>query len=150
RQVLTNLLVYAQQWRASSAATAREGPVQAESTLSDAAVRDFVAAGGAPAMLRLLRPTLSSPPPAFRAPPRAFLELPLGDGVATDSADRFGASIGPHFQESSRTPAGEAALRVAIYIPENVDSGGQVRVWTSGEAPARLIQDLRLELTQGL
>jgi polyvinyl alcohol dehydrogenase (cytochrome) len=150
RQVLINLLVYAQQWRASSAAPASERAVQAESSLSDAAVRNFVAAGGALAVLRLLKPTLLPNAPVFHAPPRPFVELPLPDGVATDSADRFGASIGPHFQESSRTPAGEAALRVAIYIPENVDSGGQVRVWTSGEAPARLLQDLRLELTQGL
>jgi len=150
RQVLINLLVYAQQWRAGSAAPASEGAVQAESSLSDAAVRSFAAAGGAPALLQRLQPALLPSAPAFRAPPRSFLELPLPDGVAMDSADRFGASIGPHFQESSRTPAGEAALRVAIYIPENVDSGDQVRVWTSGEAATRLIQDLRLELTQGL
>jgi polyvinyl alcohol dehydrogenase (cytochrome) len=150
RQVLISLLVYARQWRTSSAAPASEGAVEAESSLSDAAVRNFVAAGGAPTVLQLLKPTLLPSAPAFHAPPRSFVELPLPDSVATDSADRFGASIGPHFQESSRTPAGEAALRIAIYIPENVDSGGQVRVWTSGEAGARLIQDLRLELTQGL
>jgi polyvinyl alcohol dehydrogenase (cytochrome) len=150
RQVLINLLVYARRWRASSDAPASEAAVQTESSLSDAAVRNFVAAGGAPAVLRLLKPTLLPSAPVFYAPPRSLVELPLPDSVATDSADRFGASIGPHFQESSRTPAGEAALRVAIYIPENVDSGGQVRVWTNGEAGARLIQDLRLELTQGL
>jgi ABC-2 type transport system permease protein len=150
RQVLINLLVYAQQWRARGAAPASEGVVQGESSLSDAAVQNFVAAGGAPAVLRLLKPTLSPSAPVFYAPPRTFLELPLPHSVATDSANRFGASIGPHFQESSRTPAGEAALCVAIYIPENVDSGGQVRVWTSGDAGAPLIQDLRLELMQGL
>ncbi len=150
RQVLIKLLVYARQWRAGSAAPVSDGAVQRESSLSDAAVRNFVAAGGAPAALRLLKPTLSPSAPVFYPPPRSFVELPLPDSVATDSADRFGGSIGSHFQESSRTPAGEAALRIAIYIPENVDSGGQVRVWTSGEAGARLIQDLRLELTQGL
>ncbi|HEY2528552.1 MAG TPA: PQQ-binding-like beta-propeller repeat protein [Xanthobacteraceae bacterium] len=150
RQVLINLLLYAQQWRASSATTASERAVQAESSLSDAAVANFVAAGGAPAVLRLLKPTLLPSAPAFYPPQRSFVELPLPEGVATDSADRFGASIGPHFQQSSRTPSGEAALHVAIYIPENVDSGGQVRVWTSGEAGTRLVQDLRLELTQRL
>ena len=149
RQVLINLLVYAQQWRASSVTPTSEGAVQAESSLSDAAVRNFVAAGGAPAVLRLLKPMLLPSAPLFYALPRSFLELPLPDSVATDSADRFGVSIGPHFQESSRTPTGEAALRVAIYIPENVDSGGQVRVWTSGDAGAPLMQALRLELTQG-
>ena len=149
RQVLINLLVYAQQWRASSVTPTSEGAVQAESSLSDTAVRNFVAAGGAPAVLRLLKPMLLPSAPVFYAPPRSFVELPVPDSVATDSADRFGVSIGPHFQESSRTPTGEAALRVAIYIPENVDSGGQVRVWTSGDAGAPLMQALRLELTQG-
>src|SRR5215475_13121576 len=101
RQVLINLLVYAQQWRASSAAPANERAVQAESSLSDAAVRNFVGAGGVPAVLRLLKPTLLPSAPVFYPPPRSFVELPLPDRVATDSADRFGASIGPHFQESS-------------------------------------------------
>lgn len=150
RQVLLNLLAYARQWRASSAAPASERAVEVEPSLSDAAVRNFVAAGGAPAVLRLLKPTLMPGAPVFHPPPRTFLELPLPDGVATDSADRFGDSIGPHFQESSRTPAGEAVLRVAVYIPEDVDSGGRVAVWTNGQAGAPLIQDVRLELTEAL
>jgi polyvinyl alcohol dehydrogenase (cytochrome) len=149
RLVLIDLLGYAQQWRASTA-PAGEGAVPAESLLSDAAVRNFVAAGGAPTVLRLFRPALLPTAPVFRPPPRTFLELPLPDSVATDSADRFAASIGPHFQESSRTAAGEAVLQVAIYIPEDVDSGGRAPVWTNGQAGAPLIQDLRLELTQGL
>jgi polyvinyl alcohol dehydrogenase (cytochrome) len=150
RQVLIDLLVYAREWRDGSATAASEGRLQTEQSSSDAAVENFVAAGGAPAILRLLKPKLLSSAPAFRAPPRSFVELPLPGDVATDGADRFGASIGPHFQETSTTRAGKAALGVAIYIPVDVDSGGQVRVWTSGPAGAALIQDLRLELTQAL
>jgi polyvinyl alcohol dehydrogenase (cytochrome) len=44
----------------------------------------------------------------------------------------------------------QAALEVAIYIPADVDSGGQVRVWMNGSAGAVLIEDVRLQLTQGL
>jgi polyvinyl alcohol dehydrogenase (cytochrome) len=150
RQVLINLLVYAREWRDSSAAAASEGVLQTEQSSSDAAVENFVAAGGASAILRLLKPKLLPSAPPFRAPPRSFVELPLPGDVATDGADRFGASIGPRFQETSTTRAGKAALGVAIYIPANVDSGGQVRVWTSSPASAALIQNLRLELTQAL
>ena len=150
RQVLINLLVYAREWRDGSSAAASEGGLQTEQSSSDAAVENFVAAGGAPAILRLLKPKLLPSAAPFRAPSRSFVDLPLPDGVATDSADRFGASIGPHFEQTSTTPAGKAALGVAIYIPSNVDSGGQVRVWTNGPAGAALIQELRLELTQAL
>src|SRR5260370_41155892 len=106
RQVLINLLVYAQQWRASSAAPASERAVQAESSLSDAAVRNFVAAGGALAKLRRLKPTLLPSAPVFHAPPRPLVGLPLPAGVPTGRAHRVGASVGPRFQEASRTPAG--------------------------------------------
>jgi hypothetical protein len=149
RQVLIDLLVYAREWH-GSAAEASEGRLQTEQSSSDAAVENFVAAGGAPAILRLLKPKLWSSAPPFRAPPRSFVQLPLPGDVTTEGADPFGESIGPHFQETSTTRAGKAALGIAIYIPSNVDSGGQVRVWTSGPAGAALIQDLRLELTQAL
>jgi len=148
RQVLINLLVYAREWRDGSATADSEGRFQTEQSSSDAAVENFVALGGAPAILRLLKPKLLSSAPPFSAPPRSFVELPLPGDVVTDDADRFGASIGPHFQEISTTRAGKATLGVAIYIPGNVDSGGQVRAWTSAPAGAALIQDLRLELMQ--
>ncbi len=38
----------------------------------------------------------------------------------------------------------------AVYIPQNVDSGAQVRIWSSGPADAALIQDVKLELTDAL
>jgi polyvinyl alcohol dehydrogenase (cytochrome) len=150
RQVLIDLLVYAREWRDGSTTAASEGRLQTEQSSSDAAVENFVAAGGAPAVLRLLRPRLLSSAPPFLAPPRSFVELPLPSDVATDSVDSFGASIGPHFQETATTRAGKAPLGVAIYIPGDVDSGGRVSVWASGPASAALIQDLRLELTQAL
>jgi ABC-2 type transport system permease protein len=41
-------------------------------------------------------------------------------------------------------------LAVAVYIPGNVDYGGQVRVWTNGPAGNTLVQDVRIELTQSM
>ena len=75
---------------------------------------------------------------------------PCPQGIDTTSADRFGAAIGPHFQQSIGTSEDSAALDVAVYIPADVDSGGQVRVWASRAADAALVQDVRLELTDSL
>jgi polyvinyl alcohol dehydrogenase (cytochrome) len=152
RQVLVQLLGYAQDWRASSAAVPDVAAARevGSSSSSDAVVQNFVAGGGAPAVLRLLQPRLLPGAPAFQTPPRPFVEIPLREGVATDSADRFGTLIGPDFREMSKTSAGTAGLGVAIFIPDDVDSGGQARVWTNGPAGAALVQDLRSELTQGL
>jgi hypothetical protein len=36
---------------------------------------------------------------------RPFVEIPLPEGVATDSTELFGASIGPHFGETFATLA---------------------------------------------
>lgn len=148
RQVLISLLTYARQWRTNGPAAAASSATQSRTPMSEAAVEGFIAEGGAPTVLRLLRPTLSPGAPSFRAPPPALIELPLPGGIPVDSAARFGAAIGPRFQTTAA--AGQAALQVAIYIPADVDSGGQVRVWMNGSAGAALLEDVRLELTQGL
>jgi polyvinyl alcohol dehydrogenase (cytochrome) len=150
RRVLIELLVYAREWRAGGTAAGPDNRRQADISSSDAAVENFLAAGGAPALLHLLRTKLSARAPPFHPPQRAFVELPLPGGVITDSADRFAASIAPHFGRTAATAAGRASLGVAIYLPQNVDSGGEARVWTRGEAGTALIQDLKLELTQAL
>jgi polyvinyl alcohol dehydrogenase (cytochrome) len=151
RQVLFQLLMYAREWRAGGGSSPDiQSSPQAGTSSSDAMVEGFIAAGGAPAVLRQLRPKLLPGAPPFEPPLRPLLEIPVPDDVDTSGPDRFGASIGPSFQESVNTAAGLIALAVAIYIPENVDSGGQVRVWTSGPASAPLIQDVKLELTDAL
>jgi polyvinyl alcohol dehydrogenase (cytochrome) len=150
QQVLISLSAYAREWHRGKAASPRERDVQTAAPLSDTAVENFVAAGGAPAVLRALQPTLLPSAPPFRAPPRAFVELPLPDGVATDNADLFAASLGAHFQKGSQTRSGQAPLGVAIYLPENVQSGGQARVWMSSQAGSALVQGLKLELTRAL
>jgi polyvinyl alcohol dehydrogenase (cytochrome) len=150
RQVLVQLLVYAEEWRASSTIPTVQLAPRVGTSSSDAVVEGFIAAGGAPTVLRQLNSRLAASAPAFQLPPRLLVEIPLPKGVNTDDADQFGATIGPHFQESSKTAAGSVGLAVAVYIPDNVDSGGQVRVWTNGPAGNALVQDLRIEVTQSL
>ena len=159
RQVLVELLVYAGEWRTGGGEVPSvTASPQGGASTSDAVVEEFMAAGGAPAVLQRLKPRLSLGAPAFQPPPRPLVEIPVPDRVDTSAADRFGASIGPYFQQSSQQStqqssqagAGSTALSVAVYIPENVDSGGQVRVWTDGAAASALVQDIRLELTGDL
>ncbi|MBV9082820.1 MAG: PQQ-binding-like beta-propeller repeat protein [Acidobacteriaceae bacterium] len=149
RQVLVQLLVYANQWRAINGTTP-SGHASAEklASSSDAAVESFMAAGGASALLRQLQPRLLPGAPPFQPPARALAEIPVPNGVDTDTADRFGASIAHDFLEPIKTATGSAALAAAVFIPANVDAGGQVRVWTNGPAAAPLVQDLKIELTQ--
>ncbi|HEV3447002.1 MAG TPA: ABC transporter permease, partial [Gemmataceae bacterium] len=151
RQVLVQLLVYAGEWRASSSTIPSvQVSRQVGASSSDAVIEGFIATGGAPAVLRALKPKLSQGAPPFQPPPRPYVEIPVPTDVNTDNADRFGASIGPHFQASAKSAAGSAGLAIACYIPDNVDSGGQARVWTNGPAGAALVQDLKLELTESL
>jgi polyvinyl alcohol dehydrogenase (cytochrome) len=151
RQVLLQLLMYVREWRAGAGSTPDiQSSSQAGTSSSDAMIEGFIGAGGAPAVLRQLKPRLLPAAPPFEPPLRPLVEIPVPSSVDTSDPDRFGASIGPRFQESIRTDAGSVALAVAVYIPQNVDSGGQVRVWSSGPAGASLIQDLKLELTDAL
>src|SRR5579863_2808454 len=69
RQVLISLLAYAGEWHRGTAASSGESALPTESPSSDAAVEDFVAIGGAPAVLRSLRPKLLPSAPPFSAPP---------------------------------------------------------------------------------
>ena len=151
RQVLVELLAYAEEWRRAGAAPPNaQTPLQTGASSGDSLVETFVSAGGATAALRGLKPRLSPGAPSFQPPPRPLVELPLPHDIDTATAARFGATIGPHFQQSIGTSSGSAVLAVAVYIPADVDSGGQVRVWTSSAAGTALVQDVKLELTGSL
>ena len=148
RQVLLQLLAFAEEWRTPGAAPLNVQPsLQAGDTSIDSLVETFAAAGGATAALRGLKPRLLPDAPPFQPPPRPLVELPLPPDIDTTTADRFGAAIGPWFQKSIGTSPGTEPLDIAVYIPADVDSGGQARVWTSSAAGAALVQDLKLELT---
>lgn len=150
RQVLIELLVYAGQWRTSGGTIPDvEASPRLGASAGDSVVEDFIAAGGAPAILSRLKPMLMRDAPAFQPPPRTLTEIPVPTAVDTGSPDRFGASIGSHFQQSATGPA-SGGLAVAVYIPEDIDSGGEVRAWTNGPAGAAFVQDVKLEVTDGL
>ncbi|MBV8903115.1 MAG: PQQ-binding-like beta-propeller repeat protein [Acidobacteriia bacterium] len=151
RQVLFQVLMYRRDWRAggSSEPDTQFSP-QRGTASSDAMVESFIAEGGAPAVLRQLKPSLLRAAPSFEPPIRPLVEIPIPGNVDASDPDRFGASVGPCFQESVKTDAGSVVLAVAVYIPQNVDSGGQVRIWSSGAEGASLIQDVKLELTNAL
>jgi polyvinyl alcohol dehydrogenase (cytochrome) len=150
RQVLVQLLAYAAEWRTSSNIPTVQAAPRAGSSLTDSAVETFAAAGGAPQVLQQLKPRLISSAPPFKLPQRPLVEIPLPNGVVTDNADQFGASIGNHFHETTKTAGATVELAIAVYIPDNIDAGGQVRVWTDSPASAELVQDLRTELTESL
>ena len=156
RQMLVQLVAYAEEWRTPGAASANaQTPLQTGASSSDSLVETFVSAGGATAALRGLKPRLSPDAPPFQPPPRPLVELTLPRDIDTASATSFGATIGPHFQQSITTSPGttspdSAALDVAVYIPADVDSGGQVRVWTDSAAGEAFLQDVKLELTGSL
>jgi ABC-2 type transport system permease protein len=151
REVLFQLLMYAREWRArgNSAPDIQSSP-QAGTASSDALVQSFIAEGGAPAVLRQLKTKLLPSAPPFDPPVRPLVEIPVPENIDTSDADRFGGSIGARFQESVKTEAGSVALAVAVYIPQNVDSGGQIRVWSSGAAGTPLIQGVKAALTDAL
>lgn len=152
RQVLVQLLSYAGEWLAPRAAGApASAPDVVQSAVSsDRAVQAFVTLGGAQWMLEKLKPRILPNAPPFQPPPRPYLALPIPAGVDVSDPDKFAASISPHFQQTSRSLAGQAGLGVAVFIPQNVDAGGLVRVWVNGQSSAALIQDIRLEVTRGL
>ena len=114
-------------------------------------VEAFIAAGGAPTVLRQLKPRLlRQARPHFSCPRvRSSKSRSQTASIPTTPIDLAPRSV-LTFRNPSKTAAGSAGLAVAVYIPDNVDSGGQVRVWTNGPAGAALVQDLRIELTEGL
>ena len=131
-----------QEWRAGGAIPrARRPQSSGDSSSSDAAVRELRRGGrGAGGAAAVEAQAVATRARRFSRRLARSSKSPLPQGVDTDSAARFGASIGPHFQQSRQDPAGSAALAVAVYIPDNVDSGGQVRVWTNGPAGAALFR----------
>ncbi len=77
RQVLVQLLVYAKQWRAPGGSMAKQTAAAAapRAVSSDATVQNFVAAGGAAGVLKLLKPRLVPNAPEFEAPQRPFVVI---------------------------------------------------------------------------
>ena len=151
RQLLSDLAAYAQRWNVSAAEPKATWAVR-QGWYSDAQVVAFMAAGGADAALRRIRPLLPTDASAFVPPARPFVKVaPPPDVPADRGAGRFGAAMGPYLHGSVTSTSGNLPLALAIYIPRDF---GQprvpVRLWTTGRADAALLDTVRDELTQAL
>jgi ABC-2 type transport system permease protein len=151
RQVLSDLAAYSHRWNVSTADqkamwAARQG------WYSNAQVAAFVAAGGADAALRRIKPLLPADASAFAPAARPFVKVaPPPDVPADRGAGRFGAAMAPYLHGNLTATSGKLPLALAIYIPSDFGwPGVPLRLWTTGLANAALIDSVRDELTQAL
>ena len=112
----------------------------------------FIAEGGAAAAVARLQPHLPRGAPAFKPPPRLFIEVPPPRGVPTDGVpDAFGRALAAPLQGDVVTPEGKRPLALAVYIPKDFGQPGAVaRMWTNGRLNTVLFNDIRGQLTAAL
>jgi ABC-2 type transport system permease protein len=151
REVLRGLATYVDRWKLASV---DPGAVWArrDAWPADAAVARFIAEGGSDAALRRLQPQAPHEAPAFKPPPRTFIEIPPPAGVPTGQGpEAFGRSIAGPMQGDAVTAQGKRPFAVAVYIPANFGApGAAARVWTNGRFNEGLINTVREQLTAAL
>lgn len=151
REVLRDLATYVDRWKLAPLAPGAPW-ARRDAWLSDAEVARFTADGGTAAALRRLPSHLPAGAPAFKPPPRDFIEVAPPPGVSTGQGPEvFGREIAAPMQGDVTTPQGKRPLALAVYIPRNFGQpGAVVRMWTNGRFSAGLIDSIRNELTAGL
>jgi ABC-type Na+ efflux pump permease subunit len=151
RDVLRNLTAYVERWNLvsvdPSAPWSRRG-----AWASDAAVTQFMADGGADAVVRRLEPVRPDGAPPFKPSTRLFSEVPTPAGVPTDrGAEAYGQAMAGPLQGEVDTPDGKRQLAMALYIPKDFGAPGSVvRVWTNGRYDGGLGNSIRQQLTADL
>jgi ABC-2 type transport system permease protein len=151
RVVLRDLATYVDRWKLASvdptAVWARRDPWP-----TDAAVARFIAEGGAATAVRRLQPRLPEGAPAFKVPPRPYIEIAPPAGVPTDQGpDAFGRGLAAPMQGDVATPEGKRPFTVAVYIPKDFGAPGAVaRVWANGRFTDGLTETIRQQLTAAL
>ena len=145
-EVLSSLSRYVDRW-IPAASWARRG-----AAASDAEVARFAADGGAPAVLRRLRPQLPQEAPPFKPPTRPFVEIPPPDGAPADQGPgAFGRALAHALQGDVSTPDGKRPFALAVYIPSDYgEPGSVVRIWTNGRSDGGLVDTIRAELSTAL
>lgn len=145
---LGNLSAYVQRWGAGSA---KPDAVWAKGDrwFTDQQVQQFIAEGGAPAALELIKPKLPKDAPVYKVEPPLFVraELPY-DVSAKDGPDELAKDLGPYLRDVIDTTAGERPLAMAVYIPQIVDAQTPIRVWTNGTPNTGLIDSVRAEVVR--
>jgi ABC-2 type transport system permease protein len=151
REVLRGLATYVDRWKLASV---EPGAVWArrDAWPADAAVARFIAEGGSDAALRRLQPQTPSEAPAFKPPPRTFIEIAPPAGVPTGQGpEAFGRAVAAPMQGDALTPEGKRPFAVAVYIPADFGApDAVVRVWTNGRFSEGLIDTIREQLTAAL
>jgi len=151
REALRSLATYVDRWNLASV---EPGAVWArrDAWPADAAVARFIAEGGSDAALRRLQPRLPQEAPAFKPPPRTFIEIAPPPGVPTGQGpEAFGRAIAAPMQGDAVTAQGKRPFAVAVYIPETFGApGAAARIWTNGRFNEGLINTVREQLTAAL
>ena len=151
REVLRSLAAYVDRWKLGGV---DRGAVwaQRDAWPSDAKVARFIAGGGSAAALRQLQPRLPEGAPAFKPPPRSYIEIAPPRGVPTGQGpEAFGRALTTPMQGDVETPAGKRPFGLAIYIPKDFGAPGAVaRIWTNGRPNGPLIGVIREQLTAAL
>jgi ABC-type Na+ efflux pump permease subunit len=151
REVLRNLTSYVDKWKLAAVDPAAPWAHQG-AWASDAAVTRFIAQGGQDAAVRTLQSHLPEGAPAFKPPPRYFVNIPPPAGVPADQgAEAFGQAVAGPLQGDVATSTGKHPLALAVYIPKDFGApGAVVRMWTNGRYDGGLGNTIRQELTGAL
>jgi len=151
REVLRSLSTYVDRWKLASA---DPGAVwaQRDAWPGDAKVARFISGGGGTAALRRLQPRLPEGAPAFKPPPRPYVEVAPPAGIPTSQGpDAFGRALAVAMQGDVGTTAGKRPFALAVYVPKDFGApGAVVRIWTNGRPNGPLIDTIREQLTAAL
>jgi ABC-2 type transport system permease protein len=151
RDVLRDLATYVDRWRLASV---DPGAVWArrDAWPADTAVARFIAEGGADAAVRRLKPRLPDGAPAFKSPPRPYIEIAPPPGLPIDHGpDAFGRALAAPMQGDVSTPEGKRPFTLALFIPKDFGApGAAARIWTNGRFNTGLIETIRDQLTTAL
>lgn len=146
RLELSDLSAYAQRWEAGSA---KPDAVWAKGDryFTDEQIEQFMAEGGAPAALELIKPKLPKDAPVYEIDPPVFVRADLpADVQANQGAEALAEGLAPYLKDVIETSAGERPLALAVYIPPDVGPASPIRMWTNGTPNTSLIESVRTEV----
>lgn len=115
----------------------------------DDQVDQFITEGGIEAAAEVVKPHAPPEAPAYEIDKRSYVRAGLPPGVPSDQgADALAEGLAPFLKDEISTADGERPLSLAIYIPTDMGPASPVQMWTNGEPNARLVDDVRNEITR--
>lgn len=146
RYELSDLSAYVQRWNAGSA---KPDAVWAKGDrwFTEQQIEQFIAEGGAPAALELIRPNLPKDAPVYEVEPPNYVRAETPAGVPVDQGpDALAKALAPYLQDVIATPLGDRPLALAVYIPETISPDTPISMWTNGAPNPSLIDAVRGEV----